>query len=427
MAKGDGGLIERSRGVWEVQLSLGNDPITGKRRRVYRTVRGTKADARKVRDQLRREHESGLKVDSDRVTFSQFAETWTESRKISGSANEKTIMADKRKLDYMAQFVGDAPLKDIDAQTVEALYTAVRDAKHKEGRSFGGASMRKLHVLLKGMFKKAVDYDLILRNPCDRVTAPKAEEPERRALTALEASRLLGCIDGAEKAAYGDMEAKEQRQTERGNLFDRSYLRGLNTISCTLAVRIGLATGMRLGEVMGLAWEGVNLEAREIRVYQSLTPKGELKEPKSKAGRRSIAIDGETAARLAVWKRQQAVHLLKLRIKQDGAMPVCCSERGTFLDLSNFSHWWKNFREANGFEGLKFHELRHTQATQLLANGVDVKTVQTRLGHSNASLTLNWYAHALPENDRKAAALVGELFAPKEEEEKPRIIDIRTA
>ena len=73
-----------------------------------------------------------------------------------------------------------------------------------------------------------------------------------------------------------------------------------------------------------------------------------------------------------------------------------------------------------------FHELRHTQATNLLANGVDVKTVQTRMGHANASITLNWYSHAVPENDRKAADMLGELYAQKVDD-KPRIIDLKTA
>lgn len=74
------------------------------------------------------------------------------------------------------------------------------------------------------------------------------------------------------------------------------------------------------------------------------------------------------------------------------------------------------FRKDNDFASLKFHELRHTQATQLLANGVDVKTVQTRLGHANASITLNWYAHSVPENDRRAAQIIGDLFGKIEDE-----------
>ena len=74
---------------------------------------------------------------------------------------------------------------------------------------------------------------------------------------------------------------------------------------------------------------------------------------------------------------------------------------------------------------MKYHELRHTQATQLLANGVDVKTVQSRLGHSDASLTLNQYAHAIPDNDEKAAQLVGELFARRQN--STPIIEVKTA
>lgn len=75
---------------------------------------------------------------------------------------------------------------------------------------------------------------------------------------------------------------------------------------------------------------------------------------------------------------------------------------------------------------LRFHELRHTQASQLLASGVDVKTVQTRLGHSSASLTLDWYAHALPENDRKAARIIGDLFS-EDRRNGSRIVAFKTA
>ena len=87
------------------------------------------------------------------------------------------------------------------------------------------------------------------------------------------------------------------------------------------------------------------------------------------------------------------------------------------MNLSNFERWWREFRTNAGFEGLRFHELRHTQATQLLANGVDLKTAQDRMGHANGAITLNWYAHAVPENDAKAAQLVGDLFDTQNEQE----------
>lgn len=89
---------------------------------------------------------------------------------------------------------------------------------------------------------------------------------------------------------------------------------------------------------------------------------------------------------------------------------MCCSGTGGRIRIDNFSHWWGIWRREHGFDGLKFHELRHTQAMLLLANGVDVKTAQAGLGHTSASITLDWYAHAIPQNDHAAAAMLGSLL-----------------
>ena len=106
----------------------------------------------------------------------------------------------------------------------------------------------------------------------------------------------------------------------------------------------------------------------------------------------------------------QAAHLSQLEIKQGDRTPVCCTDVGGLYDPTNFERWWSAFRKAHGFPTLKFHELRHTQATQLLANGVDVKTVQARLGHSDPGLTLRQYTRALSKNDEAASALFDELL-----------------
>lgn len=91
--------------------------------------------------------------------------------------------------------------------------------------------------------------------------------------------------------------------------------------------------------------------------------------------------------------------------------------------IDNFEHRWSRRRKEHGLDGLKFHELRHAHAIMLLGAGVDVKTVQTRLCHANPSITLGWYAHAIPENGHKVAQKLGALLtAPKqqaEEEKRP--------
>jgi integrase len=90
---------------------------------------------------------------------------------------------------------------------------------------------------------------------------------------------------------------------------------------------------------------------------------------------------------------------------------VLCNEKGERANTNTFEHWWRSWADGNGWPGLRFHDLRHSHATILIANGVDVKTAQMRLGHSSAEVTLSIYAHAIPLADSAAAAsLDAELF-----------------
>lgn len=163
--------------------------------------------------------------------------------------------------------------------------------------------------------------------------------------------------------------------------------------------------------MFALTCGGVGLDAATIHVGHYVTNRDNVKVPKTDAGVRTIAINPFTVERLALWKKRQAAELAKICVRQTDGTPVCCSDTGGWYRIDNFEHWWGVWRDEHGFEGLKFHELRHAQATMLLANGVDVKTVQTRLGHANAGITLDWYAHAIPGNDHAAADMLGNLFA----------------
>lgn len=266
--------------------------------------------------------------------------------------------------------------------------------------------MNMTHKLLKQILSKAVDYDIILRNPCDRVKAPKCGTAERRSLTTAEAQALLRKVDEEEETRYAELAGKVRRKD-----YDRRRLQGLSNAGNVLGVRIALATGMRRGEIIGLTWEHVDLKRGRIRVAQTVTVYDEVKEPKSEAGKRLITIDASTVEHLKLWKKRQRGELAKICLLQTSKTPVCCSDTGGYMNPMNYSRWWRAFAKKCGFEGLRLHELRHTQATQLVAGGVDMKTVQHRLGHSSASLTMNLYAHALPENDERAADLIGNLFS----------------
>ena len=428
MAKGDGSVIEVKKKDkvtgkmvsynpkhWKIRIDLGFEPIpdpeTGKRKRrppLSRTVAGTKSYARKVRDEMRRELEQGIKPDADKLTFRDMCEIYQKLRRDAQKVAAKTVELDGRRLDFLCEIIGDLPLRAIDARIVDTLFPEIRKRRLEQGYGCGNTTLHAYYTLLKSLFNKAVRYDLILRNPCDRVESPKIDPSERRSLSVEEASRLLREINEEEERAYTDLKAKEARQKAWGVQYDRSFLFGMRDVCCPLAVRIGLATGMRRGEVLSLTWD--DLKDDKLTVIRSHT--------KTDAGQRAIVIDEETVKHLSDWKEYQKELLATIKIEQSGKTPILCCATGTPLGGTTFARWWSAWRDVHGFPGLKFHELRHTQASQLLANGVDVKTVQTRLGHSDPSITLKWYAHASEQNDRKAGKLIGELFSGHTNEER---------
>ena len=418
MAKGDGsisavkdkgGNVVRNR--WRVRLSFGTNPITGKPNRITRIVNGTKVEARRVRDELRRQFDQGLELSQSQTTFSEMSKIWTASRYNTGAASETTIKLDAQRLKHVEALIGHMALKSITVPVLEKTFAMI-----KEKRNLSNTTMHELHGIVKRVFSKAVDYDIILRNPCDKIKAPRKSDPNRTSLKVEDAVKLVAFVDEYERDLLEEFNQKEDRQDKRGNSTKRTYINGLVNISSIMAVRIAIATGMRRGEVLGLMWKDVSFgDVCELKVRRAYTPALKLKEPKTKSGFRTIAIDCSTAEHLKAWKILQAECLETLGepLMQTEDTPVCCSNIGGLYDPTNFYGWWNAFRKQAGFPKLRFHELRHTQATQLLANGVDVKTVQTRLGHANASITLNWYAHAVPENDQKAAQLIGDLFSSK--------------
>ncbi|MBQ9020935.1 MAG: site-specific integrase [Alistipes sp.] len=430
MAKGDGQIRQRvkdgkpakdaqGRFIWDITVSLGFDPVAKRYPRKTVTVHGTKADARRKRDELLRIIEGGIDLKASETLFADYAAQWLERRKHDGTLGKNTIKSDGYTVGVLCKYLGGVAIADITPSMVDSLLV-----KAKEDRGISGSTLRRFYITLNQILKQAEMHELIRRNPCSRVKAPRPNNNTRDSLTASEGARLLRCIAQAEEQAYIEEAEKEERQTERGNLFARTYLRGLAPIACTMAARIGLATGARRGEVLALCWGAIDLEEGTLAILQSVTERGEVKQPKTSAGRRIVSIDAATVSALKRWKQYQARELRKLGIKQNGSTPAISDSKGTFLIPSNFSRWWRSFTAENGFEGLCFHSLRHTQATQLLANGVDLRTVQGRLGHASASLTLGLYSHFVPQNDSKAAALIGDIFGSSEGE-KGRIVEVK--
>lgn len=403
------------RDVWHMCYQW-TDKATGERRREYATVHGSKTQAREHLEEMRARHAQGIRPDGDKITFAQFAGQWQEMRAAGGALARRSVDDSAQVVEYLARFIGETPITGITTETVERLYADIREDKRRaNGTTIKERTMLKYHRYLKQIMQKACDYDYILRNPCARVKLAPMGEVDRRALSPADAQRLAAKLEESATEERGKLARKETRQESRGKASGRGEIRGLGKLANITGARLALATGLRLGELLGLTWGNVDTKKCFIRITQSLTQYGDTKKPKSAAGVRVVWIDASTARILDEWRAVETDYLRKLgAIKAGEGMRktafVVCSDSGGRSNINNYETWWRAWREKNGFPGLKLHELRHTQATLLLASGIDVKTVAARLGHSDASLTLKWYTHTLDDSARLAAGRVGGIL-----------------
>ncbi len=423
MAKGDGSIQQLGRNKWRISVSLGSDPVTKKQRRITKVVYGSKAEARAVRDRIRQEAEAGVKVDVD-LTYGELFDKWVEAKRAEGAANDETIAGYIAKHKRILNAIGTVSARKLDASSINALF-----AKLREETELSGSTLHAMFVIMKSVFQLGVDSDYLRKNPAASAKSPRNNDRadmRNCALSEADCARFKARLDVEESEAYAERNRIEAYHDENQPDRKRRFLHGIHDISRIIGVRLAFATGMRLGEVLALTWEHVDLKEERLEVVAALDGNGKPKAPKTSAGRRTVALDSDTAQHLRKWKQDQKRYFARIGVTLDDSTPVVCSDVAGYDDKPNFGSWWQSKRKSMGFADLNLHRLRHTAATRLLAAGVDVTTVQTRLGHADPSITFGWYSHPDQERDDKAADLMGEIMAGTTSK-AVRIVKFRTA
>jgi integrase len=195
--------------------------------------------------------------------------------------------------------------------------------------------------------------------------------------------------------------------------------RKLQSHTLSPIVELALATGMRRGELLGLQWGDIDLDGEALRVEHSLeeTNAGlRLKSPKTKRGRRNISLPSDTVGMLRAYKIEQLRIRLQLglgNMKPDTL--VFSTLEGGFIRPRNLSKAWWRARAALKLPAVAFHAFRHSHASMLIGAGVDILTISRRLGHAQASVTLDRYGHLFKGADAAAAKAIGGLLGmPRE-------------
>jgi integrase len=257
--------------------------------------------------------------------------------------------------------LGRLKLKDLNPVHVRSFY------REKLDSGLSAATVRKMHSVLRKALKQAVLDGLIPRNVCETVKPPKVERKEIKPLDREQAKALL-------EAASADR------------------LEGLYVLA--------IHTGMREGELLGLKWDDVDLEASVLRLRRALVREGgkvklgDLKTPKS---RRSVRLTRAAAEALRSHLERQLEEMERMgSLYQPGGL-VFATESGTLINPSNLrNRSFKPLLKHAGLPDMCSHDLRHTCATLLPSQGTHPKLVQELLGHATIAMTLDTYSHFLP-------------------------------
>jgi integrase len=383
-ARGDGGYRNRGGDSWELKFPA-TDSATGQRRVRYVTFKGTETAARARLRELVKAAEDGAFVAPAKKTVATFLEEWDKTL---NNVSPKTAQRYRELVRlHIKPHLGDLKLQALTSIRIEGFYGDLA-AGHKAGgsgksRPLAARTIIHVHRLLGSVLALAVRDRAIQSNPAREARPPRAERAELEILTEAQAGELLTGLRG--RPLY-------------------------------LLAALGLATGMRRGEMLALRWRDIDLDSNlaALQVERSLeqTKAGlRFKAPKTKRGRRAITLPAFIVKELRAQKAAQAAQRLALGLGKESAEALVFRQpEGSPLRPDDVSSSWRKVIVGLKLPKVSLHALRHTHASQLIASGMDVLTISRRLGHGETSVTLDVYGHLFTPTDGGAASVIDRAF-----------------
>ncbi len=369
-ANGEGTVYQRKDGRWVASIVLEN----GKRRSLYCK---TQREAIKEVQRANLAKDQGTLMMTEDQTVSAFLTSWLHET-ARPNVRERTYERYRELIElHILPTLGQVKLRKITPQQLQRLY----NQKLEEG--YAPQTVKHIHRVFHRALRDAVRWQLVARNICDVVDAPRVPRREMQALSSEQAQQFL-------EAAHGDP-------------LEALYV-------------LALTTGMRQGELLGLRWEDLDLVRGTVQVRRTivrLPRKGfVVSEPKTPKSRRKIHLTQLAVEALTHHRLRQHEARLAVGPAWDEQGWVFCNTVGRPIEVGNMIR--RSFRlilMKAGLPMMTFHQLRHSAASLLLAMGVHPKIVQELLGHATVSITLDLYSHTLPSLQEEAVGRLNILLS----------------
>lgn len=387
--KVDTGIIQRGK-TYRFTVYMGYD-VSGKQIRKTTTFTPPTGMTQKKADKLAKEeyinfsnHCKGLYNLKDNMRFSELVEEYFRLY-APNSLKPITVYNYQKHIDYhFMNYFGNKKLKDITTAAISHFFSTHKTKIKGEMKTLSPSNAKRIYCILQSLFKFAVMQEFIKETPCKNVILPKKSPLEKQKQMYMTEEELPSFL----------------------KLF-KEYS-SFNTIIMVL-----LYTGMRSGECLGLQWDDIDFKQRKIHIKHSLTDVGGkhfLTTPKTSTSVRDLSMNDNL---IALLKKHRAEQLkLQLAIGSTFLHPemVFTSATGNYKDRSSLNASLKRFLKGTEFEYLTLHKLRHTNATLLLNNGIDLKIISEHLGHADIQITASTYTAVLDSSRIKTANVMEEIL-----------------
>lgn len=372
------GSIRQKADGWELRVGIGHDIHSGKYRQVSRYYVGTKTEANRELRNLIREVEAGQVQIAGGPTFGQLLERWLI--RVHKRLSPTTIRTYRGYIDReIRPSLGLVACSKLTTKKINDFYWHLDEEKHLRP-----ATVRQIHAIVRRALAYGVteEYGGLKVNPAIGATLPQRVTSEIRPPHPAVVAQLLD--------AATDMDP-----------------------GFGMVCRLAASSGARRGELCALRWDDLMGDVLTVRRSQAVVAPGVLAEKSTKTHQiRKVTVDKLTASLLEEWQMfvaGRAYDALGIELPGQAYMFSRTPDGAEPLHPDALTASWRRVCKAVGVD-CRFHDLRHFNATRLLAAGVPVRTVSGRLGHGKTSTTLDIYAHWVPESDNEAAMVMGGIL-----------------
>ncbi|MFC2035269.1 tyrosine-type recombinase/integrase [Chloroflexota bacterium] len=380
-----GHITKRGKNSYSIAVSLGKDATTNKYKYQWVSVKGTKKDAEKRLSEILHQIDNGIFVRPVKLSVKELLEQWLRDY-VECHCTPKTIESYGQLINrHLIPELGNIRLVELEARHLQAMYA------RKKASGLSNRTVRYLYSLMAEALTQAVKQGILHRNVALLTEPPRIEH---KTVTTLKPEHVSAFCNAAESTPF----------------YCLFYLL--------------LHTGMRRGEALALKWKNVDMGLANlgIQAYLSVTQSlGKvngntlIKEPKTGAGRRRIALSPSLNLVLRQHKKAEEVLRASLGATLTEEDYVFCHSDGSSYDPSTVSHSFRKVLRRAGLPPMPLHGLRHSHATMLLEAGIHPRVVMERLGHSSIRVTLDTYSHVVGGLQEMAAQKLDDFISAKNE------------